>query len=390
MSHQTRGIRMETDLDVVRTGPLMHDISPEILESICVHCSLPSVLMMGATSNVHRTVTQSHIVRRSRSVVRPYVSQPDRMFILLDWTASIISGSIALQFMLGTDMSWVPSDLDIYTPNERSRDILETFLRLEGFSSPPPPCISADVSVDGIDQEIDPDGEDGGDDDQVQGQTDPTGIHYAGQEARSIVDVTRMSKGSLSVDLIVSAGRTALIPVLHFHSTVVMNYLSGSGFFSAYPVITDRGMSLINPLSFYPRAAVPPKVLSCLVKYATRGFSVFSSPSQWEAHPDPFASDTVNKAYSPHNLKYAGETVEFPRSVDPKGVLANMAGDNFVHIIDNEVDYTECSVIDGGRNEYKPKDPATLKIGDIIEVRVSFVIIPSRGGGHAMQVMLRI
>lgn len=284
----------------------MHDISPEILESICVHCSLPSVLMMGATSNVHRTVTQSHIVRRSRSVVRPYVSQPDRMFILLDWTASIISGSIALQFMLGTDMSWVPSDLDIYTPNERSRDILETFLRLEGFSSPPPPCISADVSVDGIDQEIDPDGEDGGDDDQVQGQTDPTGIHYAGQEARSIVDVTRMSKGSLSVDLIVSAGRTALIPVLHFHSTVVMNYLSGSGFFSAYPVITDRGMSLINPLSFYPRAAVPPKVLSCLVKYATRGFSVFSSPSQWEAHPDPFASDTVNKAYSPHVCGLSG------------------------------------------------------------------------------------
>lgn len=38
---------------------------------------------------------------------------------------------------------------------------------------------------------------------------------------------------------------------------------------------------------------------------------------------------------------------------------------------------------------YKPKDPATFKIGDIIEVKVSFVIIPSRGGGHAMQVMLR-
>lgn len=295
----------------------MHDISPEILEVICVNCSLPSVLMIGATSSVHRTVTQGHIIRRSRSVVRPYVSQPDRLFILLDWTESIISGSIALKFMLGTGMSWVPSDLDIYTPNERSRDVMRSFLRLEGFSLPAPPGIAADP-IGPLGQDADSQGDDGNGDDDEEVQTDPAGIHYGGQEIKGIADVTRMSKGSLSVDLILSAGPTALLPVLHFHSTVVMNYLSGRGFFSAYPVITDRSMSLINPLSFYPRAAIPPKVHVCLAKYARRGFSIFSSPSQWEVHPDPFASDVINNTYSPHACGVSGACPHTTRSTTDK------------------------------------------------------------------------
>lgn len=58
-----------------------------------------------------------------------------------------------------------------------------------------------------------------------------------------------------------------------------------------------------------------------------------------------------NRYFAWKNSKYAGEAVEFARAVDPKGVLANMAGDNFVHTIDNDVDYTECTVVDGGRNE---------------------------------------
>lgn len=71
-------------------------------------------------------------------------------------------------------------------------------------------------------------------------------------------------------------------------------------------------------------------------------------PTQVSGH----AAITVgNRYFSWKNSKHVGDSVEFTRAVDPKGVLAKMAGDNFVHTIDNDVDYSECSVIDGGRNE---------------------------------------
>lgn len=38
---------------------------------------------------------------------------------------------------------------------------------------------------------------------------------------------------------------------------------------------------------------------------------------------------------------------------------------------------------------YEQKDPATFKIGDIVEAAVSFALIPNRGGGHSMQTYLR-
>lgn len=38
---------------------------------------------------------------------------------------------------------------------------------------------------------------------------------------------------------------------------------------------------------------------------------------------------------------------------------------------------------------YQEKDPATFKIGDIVEAAVSFVFIPNRGGGHSMHLYLR-
>lgn len=61
-----------------------------------------------------------------------------------------------------------------------------------------------------------------------------------------------------------------------------MNYITGHGFFSAYPQLTDNGCNLISHLAFYPRPSPPPAIIRSLLKYADRGIRTYSSPSQWE------------------------------------------------------------------------------------------------------------
>lgn len=57
-----------------------------------------------------------------------------------------------------------------------------------------------------------------------------------------------------------------------------------------------------------------------------------------------------NRYFQWENSLSAGKAVEFQPMVDPRGVLARMAGENFVHTIDNEVKYKECSISKNGSN----------------------------------------
>lgn len=58
-----------------------------------------------------------------------------------------------------------------------------------------------------------------------------------------------------------------------------------------------------------------------------------------------------NRYFQWKNSPNAGEAVEFQPMVDPRGVLARMAGENFVHTIDNEVEYMECHIDKHGSNQ---------------------------------------
>lgn len=58
-----------------------------------------------------------------------------------------------------------------------------------------------------------------------------------------------------------------------------------------------------------------------------------------------------NRYFTWRRSIYTGESIDFPKLVDPKDTLAGMAGDDYVHTIDNAVDYSECNVVEGGHNE---------------------------------------
>ncbi|KAF8805555.1 hypothetical protein BYT27DRAFT_7224755 [Phlegmacium glaucopus] len=65
--------------------------------------------------------------------------------------------------------------------------------------------------------------------------------------------------------------------------------------------------------------------------------------------------------------------------IDPHGNLRRAAGTGYVHTADNQVYYFEQQV----------KTPVTFQVGDIVEVQVSFAVLPLQEGKLKMSMILR-
>ncbi|EGN93335.1 hypothetical protein SERLA73DRAFT_156308 [Serpula lacrymans var. lacrymans S7.3] len=61
-----------------------------------------------------------------------------------------------------------------------------------------------------------------------------------------IKEVVKTLNGLKNIDVVVSSTSMSISPIFHFHSTAVMNFISGDGFFSAYPKLTGMYRSLTN------------------------------------------------------------------------------------------------------------------------------------------------
>lgn len=236
-------------------GTLLKTFPPEIVDLIFSFMSIPCLLTLGALSSVQYIAVRNHIYRRSRDLIRPFVKIPDNMFALLRWTKSMVSGSSVLAFMMPSPkISWEPKDLDVYTPRGRSTPIVD-FLTLEGYkevykwSTAPKP--NGDYT-----------------------------------RRPGIVDVITMTRGKLSIDIVESSSPSAFFSISCFHLTAVMNFVSGDGFFSAYPALTVSERALANRLAYSPQLLPPRKIIECYRKYERRGFTIANLPLHLELESD--------------------------------------------------------------------------------------------------------
>ncbi|KIK19910.1 hypothetical protein PISMIDRAFT_63470, partial [Pisolithus microcarpus 441] len=124
---------------------------------------------------------------------------------------TIILGSTALHILLPTHgTAWTPGDLDIYIPQSTSAHLLKKLV-LEGFTS---------VS------EVD--------------------MNKKGYSHCKLSCVFVLTKGHLCINVLVSSTSAAISPILQFHSTTVMNFISADTIFSCYPSLTLRHLSMMN------------------------------------------------------------------------------------------------------------------------------------------------
>lgn len=101
-----------------------------------------------------------------------------------------------------------------------------------------------------------------------------------------VFEIYHLYKGHRKIDVIVSRTHSSIRPLFRFHSSQVMNCISGRGVFSAYPKLTFDGKGLTNPMS--TRASplmpnLPPEsVRIAHKKYNSRGFDIRLNPSCWQ------------------------------------------------------------------------------------------------------------
>ncbi|SJL08157.1 uncharacterized protein ARMOST_11520 [Armillaria ostoyae] len=83
------------------------------------------------------------------------------------------------------------------------------------------------------------------------------------------------------------------------------------------------------------------------------------------------------------------EEVPFSKDVDPVGILQRLARNDLIHTEENEVQYFKSSVDEDGKRRYQWAQPQLFRVGDIVEVQCSVIIVKGKGTKHRMKLVLR-
>ncbi|KAI6013877.1 hypothetical protein EDC04DRAFT_2579067 [Pisolithus marmoratus] len=145
------------------------------------------------------------------SLSTQYCRRGDLLVDILCSCDTVISGSTALYLLLpecGT--SWTPTDLDIYVPQDNST-LIQNQLKVKGYST--------------ITQHV---------------------VNHIGYTYSDVCCVFVISDGKRKIDLVVSRTLMALSPILQFHSTAVMNFISTDTIFCCYSHLTLQCLSMVN------------------------------------------------------------------------------------------------------------------------------------------------
>ncbi|KAH9848188.1 hypothetical protein C2E23DRAFT_709698, partial [Lenzites betulinus] len=158
-------------------------------------------------------------------------------------TSSVVSGSSALHVLdFARSHSWQPADLDIYTPRHAVQPMLD-YLRLQ--------------------------------ESYVVHTADNTVYLY---DNPAIERVIHLRRGQKEIDVIQSSSPSPLLPIPHFWSSHLMNYLTADGYCMAYPQYTLAGQGLLSPVQLIDLQLPPPRTLNAMKKYSVRGYDFRSRP----------------------------------------------------------------------------------------------------------------
>ncbi|KAF9455956.1 hypothetical protein BDZ94DRAFT_1353734, partial [Collybia nuda] len=99
--------------------------------------------------------------------------------------------------------------------------------------------------------------------------------------------------------------------------------------------------------------------------------------------------DASNRYMTPRKDVPGVEHQPFPPAVDPKGLLESMAYESeHIHTDDNQVLYFTSRVNQDGERTFENASPQVYRSGDIVELQLSFVVIPLRGEHYKMLTIL--
>ncbi|PBK80325.1 hypothetical protein ARMGADRAFT_949743, partial [Armillaria gallica] len=121
---------------------------------------------------------------------------------------------------------------------------------------------------------------------------------------------------------------------------------------------------------------------------------------EWEFHQGQLLKWTPNQLqgydvlellnrYLRSQSKTERETgILIDNNVDPKGILARLAGNTMVHTKENVVRYYR-GIINGGKKRYMMTKPHAFRTGNIVEAQFSIVFVKCKGDNVKMKMILQ-
>ncbi|KAG1868398.1 hypothetical protein F4604DRAFT_1584797 [Suillus subluteus] len=176
-----------------------------------------------------------------------FVKDVNHFLNLLERTGLVMSGSSTLHLVQAKAEAVHLRDMDVYVTVEFEESVMEYFKKEEGY--------------------------------KVTNKSRQKSEY----DSLVVTKVYKLEKNGKKVDIIFTEYASAIVPILQYHSTAVMNYITACSLMSLYPQWTKEKKSLVNPCMYTDDCTNICTVLA-LMKYTCRGFHVTAEPLELGNH----------------------------------------------------------------------------------------------------------
>ena len=217
-----------------------------LVSMLLAYCDIHDIVRFATSTKVNAATACKYLACHLCNENLPFFVNTKQFFEIMCTCDAVISGSVALHFLPATNQTnWTPTDLDLYMPKANVHQLV-SLLGDHGY--------------------------------QVVHQGEVDNSPYTHSNIHTMVSLSNNS--IRKIDVVVSKRVAAAAPIFQFHSTIVMNFVSPSRYFCAYPALTFHGLSMVNPGPLYV-GRHGQNAFSVIPKYQNCGFHYISCS---EAH----------------------------------------------------------------------------------------------------------
>ncbi|KAG2738970.1 hypothetical protein P692DRAFT_20841582 [Suillus brevipes Sb2] len=174
-------------------------LCPEIQKIILENMTLPDLVEFAKTRVENKEGITEHIAKRRDKLFATFVHDVNAFISVLDRTGTIVSGSSALTLVQAEAGAIMMGDMDVYATEMFEEEVMKYFKDKEGY-----------LSIQDV-------------------------VRKNQYDSSAISKIHKLMKGDKKIDLIITDWTSAIAPILQFHSTAVMNYITAQSVVCLYP-----------------------------------------------------------------------------------------------------------------------------------------------------------
>ncbi|TEB31223.1 hypothetical protein FA13DRAFT_1709680 [Coprinellus micaceus] len=236
----------------------------EIVDAIVGFLPSP-VLEILTHSPTFDLMARKHLKSRLSDLMKTWHLPAEGTLTMMRRRNTLLSGSAALQIV--DPSSWNPQDLDFYAPSSEFAAVCAWFLTQRY-------TVSDELTSEYMPQTLTGNDFEFGDDLVDLQHNFPRLRVHASNCIQSVIRLVHPDHPK-TINVIQSTSEHPVAPICFFHSTLVMNFVTGNGAVSLYPGLTQDRKGMLNMQLNPPLEPVAETIFEALDKYQQRGYSFF-------------------------------------------------------------------------------------------------------------------